>query len=100
MFKAGEAEAIIDRPEKAVLGSKKHGVDWTEGATLAKNTGKAQGKWDRNDIDYATKMANTLKAGESVYFDLPTNSKSIVYMPDGTIQKATKMWVRNNGTGT
>lgn len=45
-------------------------------------------------------MANTLKAGESAYFDLPTNSKSIVYMPDGTIQKATKMWVRNNGTGT
>lgn len=41
MFKAGEAEAIIDRPEKAVLGSKKHGVDWTEGAARAKNTGKA-----------------------------------------------------------
>lgn len=41
MVKAGEAEAIIACPEKAVLGSKKHGVDWTEGAARAKNAGKA-----------------------------------------------------------
>ena len=98
--KASEAGTITARPEKAVLGSKKHGVKWTEGAARAKSTGKAQGKWDQSDLDYATKMANTLKAGKSAYFDLPANSKSIVYMPDGTTRKATKMWVRNNGTGT
>jgi len=36
-------------------------------------------------------MANTLKPGESGYFD---------HMPDGTTQSASRMWIRNNGTGT
>lgn len=44
-------------------------------------------------------MANTLKLGESGYFDLPEGSQSIVHMPDGTTQAATRMWIRNNGTG-
>lgn len=34
--KASEAGTITARPEKAVLGSKKHGVKWTEGAARAK----------------------------------------------------------------
>lgn len=45
-------------------------------------------------------MASTLKPGESAYFDLPVGSKSIVHMPDGTTQNATKMWIKNKGTGT
>ncbi|UKS27375.1 hypothetical protein LOZ80_00005 [Paenibacillus sp. HWE-109] len=88
------------RPEAAVTGSKKHGVSWKEGPARAINEGKPQGQWNKEDLDYATTMANTLKSGESGYFDLPTGSKSIVYMPDGTTTPATKMWVRNNGTGT
>lgn len=51
-------------------------------------------------MDYATEMANTLKPGESAYFDLPEGSQSIVHMPDGITQPATRMWIRNNGTGT
>ena len=27
-------------------------------------------------------------------------TESIVHMPDGTTQSATRMWIRNNGTGT
>ncbi|QDX92976.1 hypothetical protein EEL30_12055 [Brevibacillus laterosporus] len=88
------------RPEAAVTGSKKHGVKWKEGPARAKNEGKPQGQWNKADLDYATEKANTLKPGESGYFDLPKGSKSIVYMPDGTTASATKMWVRNNGTGT
>lgn len=45
-------------------------------------------------------MANTLKPGESAYFNLPEDSKTIVHMPDGSTQPATQMWIRNNGTGT
>ena len=88
------------KPESAVTGSKKHGVNWKEGPARAKATGNPQGQWAASDIDYATEMANTLGAGESGYFDLPEGSESIVHMPDGTTQQATQMWIRNNGTGT
>ncbi|MBQ4522881.1 MAG: hypothetical protein IJA10_08005 [Lachnospiraceae bacterium] len=88
------------KPEAAVTGSKKHGVNWKEGPARAKATGKPQGQWAKSDLDYATEMANTLKPGESAYFDLPEGSQSIVHMPDGTTQLETKMWIRNNGTET
>ena len=58
------------------------------------------GQWAPSDLDYATEMANTLKPGESGYFDLPEGAQSVVHMPDGTTQPATRMWIRNNGTGT
>ena len=88
------------KPEAAVLGSKKHGIRWKEGKARAKAENKPQGQWAREDIDYATKMANSLKPKESGYFKLPKGSKSIVYMPDGRVIQATLMWLRNNGTGT
>ena len=88
------------KPESAVTGSKKHGVNWKEGPARAKATGKPQGQWAKEDLDFATKMANLLKPGESGYFDLPEGAKSIVHMPDGTTKPATRFWIRNNGTGT
>ena len=88
------------KPEKAVTGSKKHGVNWNEGPARAKATGNPQGQWVKGDLDFATEKVNTLKPGESAYFDLPANSQSIVHTPDGTTVKATKIWIRNNGTGT
>lgn len=88
------------RPEAAVLGSKKHGVKWKEGRARAVKDGKPQGQWHESDLNFATEKANTLKPRESGVFDLPPGSKSIVHMPDGTTKPATKMWVRNNGTGT
>ncbi len=88
------------RPESGITGRKKHGVNWTEGPARAKSTGTPQGQWAQSDLEYATEMANKLLPGESRYFDLPEGSKSIVHMPDGTTQYATRMWIRNNGTGT
>ena len=66
----GESKTV--RPESVVAGSKKHGVKWKEGAARAKEKGKPQGQW----------------------------AQSIVHMPDGSTQPATRMWIRNNGTGT
>ena len=97
-FGKGDSNSV--KPEAAVTGSKKHGVNWKEGPARAKATGNPQGQWAKSDLDYATEMANTLKPGESGYFDLPEGSQSIVHMPDGTTQSATRMWIRNNGTGT
>lgn len=85
------------KPEAAVMGSKKHGVDWKEGPARAIKENKPQGQWALSDIDYATKMANTLEAGRGGYFDLPKGSTSIVHMPDGTTVNATRFWIKNNG---
>ena len=73
---------------------------WKEGPARAKATGNPQGQWAKSDLDFATEKANSLGPGESGYFNFPENSESIVHLPDGTIQKATKIWIRNNGTGT
>jgi len=86
------------KPEASVTGSKKHGINWKEGLARAKATRNPQGQWAKSDLDYATQKENALKPGESCYFDLPDGS--IVHMPDGSTIKATKMWIRNNGTGT
>lgn len=96
----GGSDTKLVKPEAAVLGSKKHGINWKEGPARAKNTGKPQGQWANSDLDFATEMANTLQPGESGYFDLPQGSESIVHMPDGTTKQATRIWIRNNGTGT
>ncbi|MGC4070806.1 MAG: toxin TcdB middle/N-terminal domain-containing protein [Polyangiaceae bacterium] len=89
------------RPEAGYLGSKKHGIDWKEGAATARSTGKAQGQWgSRADLEYAAEKAATLKAGEGKYFDLPEGHTSVVHKPDGTVVPASRIWVRNNGTGT
>lgn len=88
------------KPEVAVAGSKKHGIKWKEGPARAKNTEDPQGQWAKEDLDFATEKANTLEPGKSDCFDLPDGSKSIVHMPDETILPTTKIWIRNNGTGT
>ena len=85
------------RPEAAVIGSKKHGINWREGPARAKSTNNPQGQWSKTDIDYATQMANTLNPGHGQYFDLPKGSNSIVHMPDGSTSKATRFWIRNDG---
>jgi RHS repeat-associated protein len=89
------------RPEEKYLGSKKHGLDWKEGPAEARKTGKPQGQWgSQADLDFAAEKAAGLKPGEGAYFDLPPGSLSVVHKPDGTTVPATRIWVRNNGTGT
>ncbi|BBI31543.1 hypothetical protein [Cohnella abietis] len=61
---------------------------------------KNQGQWSKADLDFAGPKVSILEAGKSVWFDLPTGSTSIVHMTDGTTVKATKIFARNNGTGT
>jgi hypothetical protein len=52
------------------------------------------------DLEYATEKAQTLKPGESGWFELPEGHTSVVHRPDGTTVPATRFWVENNGTGT
>lgn len=89
------------RPEKKYYGSKKHGIEWTEGPATARSTGKPQGQWGGEaDLNFAAERASTLKPGEGGWFDLPEDHSSVVYMPNGETIPATRIWVRNNGTGT
>ncbi len=88
------------KPEAKYLGSKKHGVNWKEGAATAKSLNSPEGQWSKADLDFAAKKAATLKPGETGTFELPAGSTSKVYMPDGSVVPATHIWIRNNGTGT
>lgn len=53
-----------------------------------------------DDLNYAGEKAGTLNFGECAWFDLPEGSNSVVHMPGGTTLDATRIWIRNNGTGT
>jgi len=89
------------RPEAGYLKGKKHGLKRKEGPARAKNTGNPQGQWgSMDDLNYAGEKAGTLNPGEGTWFDLPEGSSSVVHMPDGTTVDATRIWVKNNGTGT
>ncbi len=89
------------RPEAGYLRGKKHGLTWGEGAATAKSTGKAQGQWgSAADLDYAGNMAGSLAPGQSGWFPAPPGTTSKVFLPDGSVVPATRIWVRNNGSGT
>ncbi len=88
-------------PERGYLGSKKHGIEWKEGAATANNLQKPQGQWTKKSLDFATEKAQTLPVdSKGAYFDLPPGTGAKIYMPDGTVVDATRIWIRNNGTGT
>jgi hypothetical protein len=96
-----DAKPEVPRPEAGYLGSKKHGIGWKEGPATAKSTNKPQGQWgSQADLDFAAEKAATLKPGEGAFFELPPGHSSVVHKPDGTTVSATRIWVRNNGTGT
>ena len=89
------------RPEGKYLKGKKHGIEWTEGPAEARKTGKPQGQWgSRADLDFAGERAGSLAPGEGAYFTLPPGNSSVVHLPDGSTVPATRIWVRNNGSGT
>ncbi|WP_228055720.1 putative Ig domain-containing protein [Lusitaniella coriacea] len=81
--------------ERALLGSRKHGLNWTEGPARAKKEGIPQGQFrSKEDIDFAVDKARGLGKGNQDIFDLPANNSSIVHMPDGTTVPATKVFVK------
>jgi RHS repeat-associated protein len=94
------------RPEEGYLGSKKHGVEWKDGRSLAmrpdaKGVRTPQGQWGSDaDLQWAAQQAATLKPREANYFTLPAGHSSYVWRTDGTRVPANRAWLRNNGTGT
>jgi hypothetical protein len=88
------------RAESGLLGSKKHGVRWTEGPARARNTGIPQGQFGSEaDVAFAVEQAQGLAPGEHAIFNLPEGSTSVVHMPDGSTRPATRVWVRHNSNG-
>ncbi len=83
--------------DPSLLNKRNHGVNWWAGSYIAETTNIPQGKWSKEDIPFATKMANTLPKNKGGYFNFPENSTSIIFMPDKTIVRATKFWVKNKG---
>ncbi|HYO52430.1 hypothetical protein [Archangium sp.] len=89
------------KPESIYLGSKKHGIHWTEGSALARSSRIPQGQWgSAADLEFAGQKAATLASRQGAYFDLPPGHSSTVWRPDGTRVAARRIWVRNNGNGT
>lgn len=89
------------KPEAKYTGSKKHGVDWKEGPAQAKKENMPQGQWgSKADVDWASREAAAIAPGQSAWVNLPSGHTSVVHKPDGSTVKASKAWIRNNGTGT
>ena len=89
------------RPERGLLGRRKHGIHWTEGRARANATGIPQGQFgSREDVDWAVDRARTLEPGESAFFELPESHRNIVWMPGMEDPvRATGVWVRHNSNG-
>jgi hypothetical protein len=80
--------------ERKLLGSGKHGVNWTEGAARAKSTGLPQGQFGSvADVDFAVSKGRELGPGNKGIFDLPEGHTSIVHLPDGTTAPASKVFL-------
>lgn len=79
--------------DEMLLNHERHAIDWWEGKSVKTPTGM----WSKEDIDFATKMANTLPKNKGGYFDFPENSTSIVWLPSGEKVRATRFWIKNNG---
>ena len=79
--------------DEMLLGQERHAIAWWQGKYVKTPTGM----WSKEDIDFATKMANTLPKNKGGYFDFPENSTSIVWLPGGEKVRATRFWIKNNG---
>jgi RHS repeat-associated protein len=97
---SGSTEPQKLRPEANLTGSGKHGVKWKEALARASKEQAPQGQWSAKDLEYATEKVSGLGPREKGWFDLPSDSTSVVVRPDGTTVRATRFWARNNGTGT
>lgn len=63
---AQEAVVAPLRPEAKYVGSKKHGIKWTEGSQLAVDSRVAQGQWgSKAYLDYVGAKAATLAPRQS-----------------------------------
>jgi hypothetical protein len=94
------------RPEPDLLGEGAHGVGWkdSDAVARAKRTGDPQGKFGGlEDVQYAAEQAAQIGAGNETpapYIPLPANTRSVVFHPNGTQTKATRLYikVRQNGS--
>jgi len=82
-------------PEANLLGSGKHGLDWTEGRSRAKDSGNPQGQFGSiADVNFAVERASELGPNKNGTFPLPPGHTCRVYKVDGTVEAATEVFVK------
>ncbi|CAN5908827.1 hypothetical protein BH23GEM7_BH23GEM7_23990 [soil metagenome] len=84
------------RPEPDLLGSGRHGLEWKDSNATkrAQDTGNPQGKFGSvQDVQYAVDRAADLGPGNQGFFPLPADNRSRIFMPDGSVQPATRIFV-------
>ncbi|WP_437729231.1 eCIS core domain-containing protein [Sorangium sp. So ce861] len=87
-------------PEQNLLGSGKHGLQWTEARARAVDTGNPQGQFASvDDINYAVRVGSRIGRGNEGMFPLPPNSRSWVVFPDGSVVRATRVFVKVRTSG-
>ncbi|MGB0383382.1 MAG: hypothetical protein ACPGWR_01040 [Ardenticatenaceae bacterium] len=86
-------------PKKSLIGSRKHGVDWQEGAAEALSASEAQGKFGSlQDVYFAVQKGAELGLAKAAVFPLPPDASSIVYVPEkrrhhsGNIKEDAPAW--------
>lgn len=96
-FEGREEKVITTKrfAEKKLSGSGKHGIRWKEGSARARKTGIPQGRFvSEADIRWAVRKAEDIPPGRHGTFDLPEGHSSLVYMPDGTMARASRVFIK------
>ena len=94
------------RPEPDLLGEGRHGVAWKDSDAIARarRTGKPEGRFGGlEDIQYAVELAAKLGPGRTMqppFPNLPADTRSVVFMPDGSKVPATTIFVKVRSNGS
>lgn len=82
-------------PEESLLGSGKHGLEWTEGRARAIDTGTPQGQFGSlEDVYFAVQKGAEIGTGQHQTSPLPPEHSCIIHMPDGSVVTATQIFVK------
>ncbi|WP_339154927.1 hypothetical protein [Actinomadura luteofluorescens] len=88
------------KPEAALLGTRKHGVGWSEGTARAIDQNRPQGQFgSAADVQYATECGAELGPNKEGFFRLPEGHDCIEYLPDGKTGTPDSIFVKVRPNG-
>ncbi|WP_160161013.1 hypothetical protein [Actinomadura sp. K4S16] len=98
--KGFERDGLKYKPEADLLGTTKHGIDWSEGMARAIKDGRPQGRFgSAADVQYATERGAELGPRKKRFFRLPEGHDCIEYHPDGTTSTPDSIFVKVRPNG-
>lgn len=98
--KGFERDGLKYKPEADLLGSTKHGIDWSEGKARAMKDGRPQGRFGgAADVQYATECGAELGPKKKGFFRLPEGHGCIEYLPDGETRIPDSLFVKVRPNG-